>query len=112
MILEPGAELPKHNRPLAYENLLQLEGKCRVTLIGEDGLVESLHVLNPNDSLRMQKGQWHIHANPFDKTSLTFFKAEGDITEIVKILRETYSKVATNPETTTDNEHHQHQATS
>ncbi len=93
MIIQPGAELPKHNRPLAYENLLQLSGKCKMSLLTEDGEPEREVVLGPSDTLRMNKSQWHVHANPFSEPSLTFFKAEGDITEIVKTLRETFTKV-------------------
>ena len=93
MILQPGAALPKHNRPLAIENLLQLQGTCQMTLVDEAGKQERIHVLRPGDSLRMEKGQWHIHANPTAELSLTLFKAEGDITAIVAALRQTFEPV-------------------
>lgn len=94
MIIQPGTELPKHNRPLAYENLLQLSGKCQMSLLNEAGDVEQKIVLQPSQTLHMEKAQWHIHANPFKEVSLTLFKAEGDITEIIKTLRETFIKVS------------------
>lgn len=93
MILQPGAELPKHNRPLACENLLQLEGACKMTLLSEAGERQSVHELHPHESLSMEKGQWHIHANPTDKLSFTLFKAEGDISAIVDNLRKTFKPV-------------------
>lgn len=94
MILQPGAALPKHNRPLAYENLLQLEGSCTMTLVSESGEAQSVYALKPGDSLRMEKGQWHIHANPNAAASLTLFKAEGDITAVMDNLRKTFTQVA------------------
>jgi quercetin dioxygenase-like cupin family protein len=93
MILRPGTELPKHNRPLAFENLLQISGKCQMSLFGEAGELQATHELAPGDYLHMAKGQWHMHANPFDEESATLFKAEGDITKVVEKLRETFKSV-------------------
>ncbi|HSW99975.1 MAG TPA: hypothetical protein VLH38_02995 [Patescibacteria group bacterium] len=93
LILRQDTELAKHHRPLAFENLLQIEGRSQVTLLSEDGRVEATHDLTPGTFLRMPKGQWHIHANPFDEPSVTQFKAEGDITEIVATMRRHYVKV-------------------
>lgn len=93
MILQPGAALPKHNRPLAYENLLQLDGGCTMTLLNESGDTEAIHMLNPGDALHMDKGQWHIHANPNAQVSLTLFKADGDITAILDNLCKTFTQV-------------------
>ncbi len=92
MYLPPGAELPKHNRPKAFENLIQTSGKCKMTVFNEDG-TSFEKVLKPGDSLRMEKGQYHIHSNPFDEKSHTLFKAEGDITEVMKVLREDFERV-------------------
>ncbi len=93
MILQPGAELPKHNRPLACESLLQLEGSCNMTLLSESGEQQSVHELGPGNVLAMEKGQWHIHANPGGEPSFTLFKAEGDISAIVANLRKTFTLV-------------------
>ncbi len=93
LILQPGAELARHNRPLAHENLLQITGKCRMTLTDEDGGNEQINELEPGSSLRMEKGQWHVHANPYHEVSTTLFKAEGDITAVMKVVRETMVKV-------------------
>lgn len=93
LLLKSDTELPKHNRPLAEENLLQIEGHCQVTLLSESGDVEAVYDLTPGAMLRMKKGQWHIHANPFPEPSTTQFKAEGDITEIVQTMREKFTKI-------------------
>jgi quercetin dioxygenase-like cupin family protein len=90
--LPPHSELPKHNRPKAFENLVQITGKCKMEVFDEEG-GSFEKVLNPGDMLRMEKGQFHIHSNPFDKKSYTLFKAEGDITEIMKVLRENFERI-------------------
>lgn len=95
LVLHPGAALPKHNRPLAEENLTQITGKCLMTLFDEKD-IPTEYLLTPGEGVKMEKGQWHIHANPYDDVSVTLFKAEGDITEIMKILRETNTKIETN----------------
>lgn len=93
LMLKADAELPKHNRPQAEENLLQVSGRCQVTLLSEDGEVEATHDLTPGTTLHMRKGQWHIHENPFAEPSLTLFKADGDITETVQTMRHKYTRV-------------------
>jgi hypothetical protein len=64
-----------------------------MTLFSEDGAVQEELVLEYPDAVRFEKGQWHVHANPYDEISLTLFKAEGDITAIVQNVRETFTKV-------------------
>ncbi|MCX6727279.1 MAG: cupin domain-containing protein [Candidatus Saccharibacteria bacterium] len=93
LTLQPGAELARHNRPLARENLLQISGSCKMTLSDENGDNEHVHELTPGISLSMDKGQWHVHANPFDEESITLFKADGDITAVMKVVRETMVKI-------------------
>jgi quercetin dioxygenase-like cupin family protein len=93
LVLKADSELQKHNRPHASENLLQISGHCQVTLLAEDGAVQATYDLTPGTSIRMQKGQWHIHVNPFPELSVTQFKAEGDITEIVETMRHKFTKV-------------------
>lgn len=91
MEIPAGAELPKHNRPKAFENLVQVSGKCVMKVF--DGDSETEHTLNVGDKLRMEKGQFHVHSNPFTETSYTLFKAEGDITEVMKVLRENFTRL-------------------
>lgn len=92
MMIPAGAALPKHNRPNAFENLVQVSGSCLMQVFdNNDSSVD--HVLKPGDTLRMEKGQFHIHSNPYSEPSYTLFKAEGDITEVMKVVRETFIKV-------------------
>lgn len=92
MEIPAGAELPKHNRPKAFENLVQVSGKCQINVFDDaDNATE--HILEAGDTLRMGKGQYHIHSNPFNETSYTLFKAEGDITEIMKVLRSNFIRL-------------------
>lgn len=93
LILKPDTELPKHNRPLALENLLQISGIAQLTLLDEKGSVEVSYDLRPGTTLHMKKGQWHIHSNPFEEESVTFFKAQGDITKIVERIRQTFTLI-------------------
>ena len=93
LVLTPDTELAKHNRPHAEENLLQISGRCQVTLLNEAGEVEATHELTPGTAVHMKKGQWHIHANPYGEPSVTQFKAEGDITEVVAALRASFTKI-------------------
>lgn len=93
LILKSDTELPKHNRPLAFENLLQVSGVSQVTLLNDEGIVEDSYDLRPGTILRMQKGQWYIHSNPFEEESITFFKAAGDITAVVQKIREVFTSI-------------------
>lgn len=92
MVIPPKTELPKHNRPKAFENLLQVSGKCVMGVFDEDENITE-HTLEVGSKLRMEKGQFHIHSNPFEETSYTLFKAEGDITEVMKVLRESFTRI-------------------
>ena len=92
MVIPAEKALPKHNRPLAIENLVQVSGKCRMEVFGEND-ESSEHILNVGDKLSMDKGQYHIHSNPFNETSCTLFKAVGDITNIVEAVRNSFTRI-------------------
>lgn len=95
LVLQPHAALPKHNRPHAVENLTQVSGTCLMNIFDEHDVPNDIELL-VGEGVRMPKGQWHIHANPYDEVSVTIFKAEGDIADIVKILKQTTKKIDTN----------------
>lgn len=97
LLLQPDTELPKHNRPQAEENLLQVSGVSQVTLFMENGDVEASYELRPGMSLKIKKGQWYVHANPFAEPSVTMFKAEGDILDSIHALRHKYDAIAIEP---------------
>ncbi len=83
--IEPKKELAKHNRPV-LESLFQIKGKCMMKLFGGDGSVKEV-VLNEGESIDIPPLKFHIHSNPFDENSITFWKASGDITEIINNIR-------------------------
>lgn len=95
LVLQPRAALAKHNRPNAVENLTQISGKCLMTLFDAEDRPTEIE-LNPGEGVKMPKGQWHIHANPYNEVSVTLFKAEGDILEIMRVIREKNKKLETN----------------
>lgn len=95
LVLEPRAALAKHNRPKAIENLTQVSGKCLMTLFDENDNPTEIE-LNKGEGIKMPKGQLHIHANPYDQISITAFKADGDILEIMKKIREGNKKLGIN----------------
>jgi len=78
-------ELTKHNRPV-LEALFQLEGKCVIKLFEEDGSIKEI-VLNKWETIDIPPLKFHIHSNPFDEVSITFWKAIWDITEIIDKIR-------------------------
>jgi len=84
--LKPHSSLEIHNRPTAIERLTQVEGKC-CTVVFEAAGARPVE-LKPSDRLIIApKGTWHIHANPFDQPSLTFWEADGDIRGIIEAIR-------------------------
>ena len=95
MMIPADTELPKHNRPLAIENLVQVSGKCLMTVF-DDSDNPSDYILEVGSTLSMLKGQYHIHANPYEEASYTLFKAEGDITVIVANVRENFTAISPN----------------
>lgn len=95
LILQPKAALPRHNRPFAFENLTQVFGKCNMSLFDENNERVD-YELKAGEGIRMPEGQWHIHGNPYNEISVTLFKAEGDITEIMNTLRQMNRKLETN----------------
>ena len=83
--IEPNKELARHNRP-ALESLFQLKGKCMMKLFEEDGSIKEV-ILSEGDSIDIPPLTFHIHSNPYNQNSITFWKATGDITEIIDNIR-------------------------
>ena len=92
MVIKPGISLPKHNRPLAIENLTQISGKCLIKIIDEDEKITD-YELNSGESIKIEKGKYHIHANPHEDISVTLWMADGDIVDIIETIRKIYRKV-------------------
>ena len=83
--INPKQKLSKHNRPV-LESLFQIEGKCLMEIFEKEGIREV--ALNKGDSIDIEPSKFHIHSNPFDEKSITFWKANGDITEIINAIRQ------------------------
>lgn len=83
--LGPRQELQKHNRPV-LESLFQIKGTCIMRLFEEDGSTKSV-VLKEGESIDISPKKFHIHSNPHDAESITFWKASGDITKIMEDIR-------------------------
>lgn len=80
--LNPRESLTFHHRP-AIEKLTQVKGKCDMLVYDEDK--GKIITLNEGDKLVISpEGTWHIHANPYNKPSLTYFDFEGDVTDIIE----------------------------
>lgn len=92
MMIPAGKELPKHNRPLAIENLVQVSGKCLMKVFDENESSTD-HILKVGSTLSMPRGQFHIHSNPYQEASYTLFKAVGDITAIVENVRQNFTRI-------------------
>ena len=95
LFLAPGASLSKHNRPHAIENLTQISGTCLMTLFDKQDDKKEI-VLGVGEGIRMDKGEYHIHANPYKEESITLWKAEGDIRDIIENIKKTNKQVNTN----------------
>ena len=84
--LEPHSSLTLHNRLGGIENLTQVKGSCVIVVFDkEEG---TNHLLKEKDTLKIEpEGIWHIHVNPTDETSLTYWHFEGDIREIIENIK-------------------------
>lgn len=83
--INPGQELPKHNRPV-LESLFQVKGSCIMKLFKEDGLITEVK-LDEGDSIDIPPKTFHIHSNPTNDISVTLWNAYGDITKIIESIR-------------------------
>jgi quercetin dioxygenase-like cupin family protein len=90
LILEPKTELPKHKRPV-LERLRQIYGICLMKLYNDGNIKEV--TLKEGESLEIPPNQYHIHSNPTDDKSITMWKAEGDITNIIGEIRKSFRKI-------------------
>ncbi|MBI2010083.1 MAG: hypothetical protein HYS86_02770 [Candidatus Chisholmbacteria bacterium] len=83
--LKPHSSLTLHHRE-AIENLVQVKNSCVMVVF--DKSLGTTHRLDEGDRWRIEpKGTWHIHVNPFSKTSLTYWHFEGDVREVIEAIR-------------------------
>jgi hypothetical protein len=92
LYLNPHQELPKHNRPVT-EQLVQIVGTSIIKLFEHgDNLVDEI-TLNENDTLTIPSKQFHIHANPTNEISVTMWRFEGNISEVIQKIRDGNQKL-------------------
>ena len=84
--LNPKTSLALHNRPTGIEKLTQIKESCSMIIYDSDeGRVVKL---NAKDEIEIKPaGIWHIHCNPYDKISLTYWDFAGDIMNIIEAIR-------------------------
>ena len=92
MVIQPNKELSKHNRPFAVENLIQISSTCVMKLFIDEKNFEE-KTMTPGTYIQIPRGQYHIHSNPSDQESVTLFRAEGDITKVMEVIRKEYNKI-------------------
>ena len=78
--LNPKQELARHNRPV-LESLFQLKGSCVMKF--DDKEV----VLKEGETIDIQPNRFHVHSNLSSETSITLWKANGDITKIINSIK-------------------------
>ena len=84
--LNPHTSLVLHNRLGGIENLTQIKGSCVMVVFDKTKVTN--HKLDMGHKLRIEpKGVWHIHVNPFDQPSLTYWHFDGDIRKIIESIR-------------------------
>lgn len=89
--LNPNQELSKHTRPV-NEELVQICGSCIIKLFDKDESIKEV-TLNEGEKLEIPANQFHIHSNPFNEESITLWKFEGDIVEIIEDIRNSFEKI-------------------
>ena len=82
--LNPYTSLTLHNRP-ATEKLTQVKGMSNMVIFNDEK--GETNVLKVENTITINPTIWHIHANPYNETSLTYWDFEGDIREIINTIR-------------------------
>jgi len=89
--LNPNQALTKHNRPVT-EELVQVYGTCTMKLFNNNKLVKEV-TLNEGEELEIPANQFHVHSNPTNKKSITLWKFEGNIVDVIENIRNTFKKI-------------------
>jgi quercetin dioxygenase-like cupin family protein len=89
--LNPNQELQKHNRPV-NEELVQIHGTSVMKLFDGDNMIKEI-TLKEGERLVIPANQFHIHSNKTENKSITLWKFEGNITEIIENIRNNFKKV-------------------
>ena len=88
--LNPKQKLSRHKRPVD-EELIQLEGTSVIRIFSSHSVGEV--VLLPATTTTVPANKFHMHINETDQKSLTFWRFQGDITEIIDDIKKKYKKL-------------------
>ena len=89
--LNPNQALEKHNRPVD-EELVQIQGSCIMKLFSDGKLVKEV-ILNEGEKLIIPANQYHIHSNSSNGKSITLWKFEGNIVDVIENIRNSFKKI-------------------
>jgi quercetin dioxygenase-like cupin family protein len=89
--LNPHQQLDKHNRP-APEELIQIKGNSTMVLFDQEDNPQNI-ILNQGGYLKIPAHIFHIHSNLNNRKSLTLWKFEGDITNIINHIKSNFPKL-------------------
>jgi len=90
--LDVGQALAKHNRPVD-EELIQIHGSCVMKLLEGNKFVKEV-TLNEGEKLVIPKNQFHVHSNSSSEKSITLWKFEGDIVDVIENIRNSFKKIS------------------
>jgi len=90
LILNPRSSYPKHTRPVD-EQLTQVYGKCSIKLYEGDRVTE--RILTEGEELKIAANQDHKHTNNSGYVSVTMWKFEGDITQVIDNIRKSLKRL-------------------
>ncbi len=82
--LNPKKELPSHKRP-EIEELIQISGSSIIKVF--NNRKEKTIKLGENEKIKIPAEQYHIHSNPTNKKSITFWKFKGNIIKIINEIK-------------------------
>lgn len=88
--LAPDSSLEEHSRPVD-EELVQIEGESVITLF--DGEETREIDLEKGDFVRIPENKSHVHGNRSSSRSLTLWKFEGDIRDVIENITDSCPKL-------------------
>lgn len=87
--LNPHTSLTLHNRPTT-EKLTQIKGVSNMVIFNDNK--GKINILREKDTIDINPLIWHIHTNPYNAVSLTYWDFNGDIVNIIDNIRKTGKK--------------------
>ena len=89
--LNPNQELPKHNRSV-MEELVQVYGSCVMKIFQKDKIAQEVR-LTEGKKLEIPANVFHMHSNPTNEKSITLWKFEGNIVDVIENIRNNSKRI-------------------